>query len=46
MYKVSESIKLVKYSDSNYVLNKLNYKFILIYIYIFNEESIFWISWK
>ncbi len=46
MYEVSESMKLVKYSDSNYVLNKLNHKLILIYIYILNEELIFWMSWK
>ncbi len=46
MYKVSESMKLVKYSDSDYILNKLNHKLILIYIYMLNEESIFWMSWK
>ncbi len=46
MYKVSESMKLVKYSDSDYVLNRLNCKSILIYIYMLDEELIFWISWK
>ncbi len=46
MYKVSESMKLVEYSDSDYVLNRLNCKLILIYIYMLDEESIFWISWK
>ena len=40
MYKVSESIKLVKYSDSDYILDRLNYKSILIYIYMLNEESV------
>ncbi len=45
-YKVSESMKLVKYSDSNYVLDRLNHKLILIYIYMLNEESVFWMSWK
>ncbi len=46
MYEVSESMKLVKYSDSDYILNKLDCKSILIYIYILNEESVFWMSWK
>ncbi len=46
MYKVSESMKLVEYFDSDYVLNRLNHKSILIYIYMLNEESVFWMSWK
>ena len=46
MYEVSESMKLVEYSDSDYILNKLNCKLILIYIYMLNEESVFWMSWK
>ncbi len=45
-YKVSESMKLVEYSDSDYVSDKLDCKLILIYIYMLNEESIFWMSWK
>ncbi len=40
-YKVSESMKLVKYSDSNYVSDRLDCKSILIYIYILDEESVF-----
>ncbi len=43
-YEVSESMKLVKYSDSDYVLNRLDHKLILIYIYMLDEESIFWMS--
>ncbi len=46
MYEVSESMKLVEYFDSDYILNKLNCKLILIYIYMLNEESVFWMSWK
>ncbi len=46
MYKVSESMKLVEYSDSDYISNRLNCKSILIYIYMLNEESVFWMSWK
>ncbi len=46
MYKVNESMKLVEYFDSDYISDKLNYKSILIYIYILNEESVFWMSWK
>ncbi len=45
-YEVSESMKLVEYFNSNYILDKLNYKLILIYIYMLNEESVFWMSWK
>jgi len=41
MYKVSESMKLVEYSDSDYVLDRLDCKLILIYIYMLNEESVF-----
>jgi len=41
MYEVSESIKLVEYFNSDYILNRLNCKLILIYIYMLNEESIF-----
>ncbi len=46
MYEVSESIKLVKYFDSDYILNKLDCKLIFVYIYMLNEESVFWMSWK
>ncbi len=45
-YEVSESMKLVEYSDLNYVSDKLDCKLILIYIYILDEESVFWMSWK
>ncbi len=46
MYKVSESMKLVKYFDSDYVLNRLDCKSILVYIYMLDEESVFWMSQK
>ncbi len=39
-------MKLVEYSDSDYVSNRLDCKSILIYIYMLNEESVFWMSWK
>ncbi len=45
-YKVSESMKLVEYFDSDYVSNRLNCKLILIYIYMLDEESVFWMSQK
>ncbi len=45
-YKVSKSMKLVEYSDSDYVLNRLDCKLILVYIYMLNEESVFWMSQK
>ncbi len=46
MYEVSESMKLVEYSDSDYVSNRLDCKLILVYIYMLDEESVFWMSWK
>ncbi len=46
MYKVSESMKLVEYSDSDYVSDRLDHKSILIYIYMLDEKSVFWMSWK
>ncbi len=46
MYEVSESMKLVEYSDSDYVSDRLDCKSIFIYIYMLNEESVFWMSWK
>ncbi len=45
-YEVSESMKLVEYFNSDYILNKLDCKLILIYIYMLDEESVFWMSWK
>ncbi len=46
MYEVSESMKLVEYSDLDYISNRLDHKLILIYIYMLDEESVFWMSWK
>jgi len=40
-YEVSESMKLVEYSDSDYISDRLNCKLILIYIYMLDEESVF-----
>jgi len=40
-YEVSESIKLIEYSDSDYISDRLNHKLILTYIYMLDEESIF-----
>ncbi len=45
-YEVSESMKLVEYSDSDYISDRLDCKSILIYIYMLDEESVFWMSWK
>ncbi len=45
-YEVSESMKLVEYSDSDYVSDRLNCKSILVYIYMLDEESVFWMSRK
>ncbi len=45
-YEVSESMKLVEYSDSDYVSDRLDCKSILVYIYMLDEESVFWMSWK
>ncbi len=41
MYEVSESMKLVEYSDSDYVSDRLDHKLIFIYIYMLDEESVF-----
>ncbi len=46
MYEVSESMKLVEYFDSDYVSDRLDCKLILVYIYMLDEESVFWMSWK
>ncbi len=44
-YEVNKSIKLIKYFNLNYVLNKLNRKLIFVYIYILNKELVFkWIK--
>ncbi len=43
-YGVSESMKLIKYFNSDYDLNRLNRKSILAYIYMLNKESVFWMS--
>jgi len=40
-YEVSESMKLVKYFDSDYISDRLDCKLILIYIYMLDEESVF-----
>ncbi len=40
-YGVSESMKLVDYSNSDYVSDRLDRKLILAYIYMFNEELVF-----
>jgi len=41
MYEVSESMKLVEYSDSDYASDRLDRKSILAYIYMLGEESVF-----
>ncbi len=40
-YEVNKSIKLIKYFNLNYILNRLNRKLILAYIYMFNEDLVF-----
>ncbi len=40
-YEINKSMKLIDYFDSDYVLNRLNRKSILVYIYILNEGSVF-----
>ncbi len=45
-YEVSKSMKLVEYSDSDYVSDRLDCKSILVYIYMLDEESVFWMSRK
>ena len=42
----SESLKLLTFSNSDYIIDKLNKKSILEYVYIFVERSIAWISRK
>jgi len=38
MYKLSKSQDLLKYSDSDYVLDKLDRRFILDYVYLLKKE--------
>ena len=45
-YENNESHKLVEYSDSNYAVERLNWKFILAYVYMIVEDSISWMNWK
>jgi len=40
MYELSESQDLLKYFNSDYVLNKLNRKSILNYVFLLKEESV------
>jgi len=40
MYKLNESQDLLKYSDFNYILDKLNRRFILNYVYLLKKESV------
>ena len=44
MYKSSESQNLVEYFDSDYVSDKQNQKSVLDYVYMFEKETILWIS--
>ncbi len=37
---------MLKYSDFNYTSDKQNQKLILKYIYIFEDESVLWVSQK
>ena len=46
MYRLSESQNLIEYSDSDYTSDKQNWKSVLDYVYMFEEESISWISQK
>ncbi len=46
MYKLNKSQDLLKYSDSDYVSDKLNRKFILNYVYLLKKESMSWVSQK
>ena len=39
MYESSESQNLIEYSDSNYTLNKQNWKLVLDYVYMFKKQS-------
>ncbi len=46
MYKLNKSQDLLKYSDSDYVSDKLNRRFILDYVYLFKRESVSWVGQK
>ncbi len=46
MYKLSKSQDLLKYSDSDYVLDKLDRRFILDYVYLLKKEFMSWVSQK
>ena len=45
-YGISESMKLVEYSDSDYDSDRLDRKLILAYIYMLSKELVFWMSRK
>ena len=40
IYNFNESQAILRYSDSDYVLDKQNQKLILKYIYMFESESV------
>ena len=44
MYRLSESQNLIEYSDSDYTSDKQNWKSVLDHVYIFERESILWVS--
>jgi len=46
MYSFNESQAMLKYSDSNYALNKQNWKSILECVYMLENESVLWINQK
>ena len=46
MYRFSESQNLIEYSNSDYASDKQNQKSVLDYVYMFERESILWISQK
>ena len=46
MYRLSESQNLIEYSDSDYASDKQNQKSVLDQVYMFEKESILWVSQK
>ncbi len=44
MYSFNKSQVMLKYSDFNYVSDKQNWKLILKYIYMLEDESVLWTS--
>ncbi len=44
MYELNESQDLLKYSDSDYTLDKLDRRFILDYVFLLKKESVLWVS--